>query len=124
MEKKFGISIRGFGKGINVTSKSIVLISVVGKDINGFVYHDYWINEGVYSYSGEGKYGDQKFEKGNLALRNAAIDGKDIHLLVKFSSKEYYYQGVFGLIDYKFETEKDAGGNPRKEIKFIIRRDD
>ena len=100
------------------------MISVVKENNDGFVYQDCWVDEGVYSYSGEGKKGDQKFEKGNLALKNAGITGKDIYLLVKFSTDEYYDKGKFGLIDYRFEIEKDADGNPRKEIKFIIRRDD
>lgn len=124
VERKYGVNLGFYTRGINVTSKNIVLISVVKKNNDGFVYHDCWVDEGVYSYSGEGKYGDQKFEKGNLALKNAGITGKDIYLLVKFSTDEYYDKGKFGLIDYRFEIEKDADGNPRKEIKFIIRRDD
>ncbi len=124
VERKYGVNLGFYTRGINVTSKNIVLISVVKRNNDGFVYHDCWVDEGVYSYSGEGKYGDQKFEKGNLALKNAGITGKDIYLLVKFSTDEYYDKGKLGLIDYRFEIEKDADGNPRKEIKFIIRRDD
>ena len=124
VERKYAVNSGFYTRGINVTSKNIVLISVVKENNDGFVYHDCWVDEGVYSYSGEGKKGDQKFEKGNLALKNAGITGKDIYLLVKFSTDEYYDKGKFGLIDYRFEIEKDADGNPRKEIKFILRRDD
>lgn len=58
VEKQFGIKIAGFGRGINRTASTIVLISSVGKKKNGFVYHDHWTNEGDYIYSGEGKNGD------------------------------------------------------------------
>lgn len=50
--------------------------------------------EGDYIYSGEGKSGDQSMTRGNLAIKNAAADGKALHLFVKFSPREYYYQGV------------------------------
>ena len=124
VERKYGVNLGFYTRGINVSSKNIVLVSVVNRNNEGFVYHDCWIDEGVYSYSGEGRSGDQKFERGNLALKNAGITGKDIYLLVKFSTDEYYDKGKFGLIDYKYENEKDADGNLRKEIKFILRRDD
>ena len=124
VERKYGVNLGYYTRGINVSSKNIVLVSVVNRNNEGFVYHDCWIDEGVYSYSGEGRSGDQKFERGNLALKNAGITGKDIYLLVKFSTDEYYDKGKFGLIDYKYENEKDADGNLRKEIKFILRRDD
>ena len=124
VERKYGVNLGCYTRGINVTSKNIVLISVVNKNSEGFVYHDCWIDEDVYSYSGEGRIGDQKFECGNLALKNAGITGKDIYLLVKFSTDEYYDKGKFGLIDYRYENEEDADGDIRKEIKFILRRDD
>jgi 5-methylcytosine-specific restriction protein A len=72
-------------------------------------------------YSGEGKLGNQTLTKGNLAIKNAASDGKEIHLFVKFSPQEYYYQGVFELVDYTYEDDYDANGNIRKEYKFRLR---
>ena len=60
--------------------------------------------------------------KGNLAIRDAAKSGKEIHLFVKLSSKEYYYQGVFELADYAYEDEKDEDGNVRKEYKFRLKK--
>ena len=60
--------------------------------------------------------------KGNLAIRDAARNGKKIHLFVKFSPQEYYYQGIFELIDYTYEDEKDEDGNIRKEYKFRLKK--
>lgn len=34
------------------------------------------------------------------------MDGKEIHLFVKFSPKDYYYQGKFELVSYTYEDEK------------------
>lgn len=122
VEEQFGIKIAGFGRGINRTASTVVLISSVDKRKGGFVYHDHWTTEGDYIYSGEGKTGDQQLTLGNKAIVDAQKDGKKIHLFVKFSPQEYYYQGVFSLVDYTYENDKDETGNVRKEYKFRLRK--
>ena len=122
VEDQFGIRISGFGRGINPTDRTVVLISSIGKASGKFVYHDKWTADGDYLYSGEGKTGDQTLSKGNLAIRDAARNGKKIHLFVKFSPQEYYYQGIFELVDYTYEDEKDEDGDIRKEYKFRLRK--
>ena len=122
VEDQFGIHISGFGRGINPTDSTVVLISSIGKASGNFVYHDKWTADGDYLYSGEGKTGDQTMTKGNLAIRDAAHNRKKIHLFVKFSPQEYYYQGIFDLVDYTYEDEKDEDGNIRKEYKFRLRK--
>ena len=122
VEKQFDIKIKGFGRGINVTQSKIVLISSVDINKTNFVYHDHWTEDGDYIFSGEGKYGDQQMSKGNWAIKNAKYAGKEIHLFIKFSSQEYYYQGKFSLVDVAYEDDKDANGNPRKEYKFRLRK--
>lgn len=122
VEEEFNIKISGFGRGINITPSTIVLISSIGMQKSKFVYHDRWTTDGDYIYSGEGKTGDQPMTAGNKAISNAATEGKDIHLFVKFSSKEYYYQGVFELVDFTYENDKDEVGNVRKEYKFRLRK--
>lgn len=122
VEDQFGIRISGFGRGINPTDNTVVLISSIGKASGIFVYHDKWTADGDYLYSGEGKTGNQTMTKGNLAIRDAKQNGKGIHLFVKFSPQEYYYQGIFELVDYTYEDEKDEDGNIRKEYKFRLRK--
>ncbi|SHE47922.1 hypothetical protein [Lactonifactor longoviformis] len=122
VEEQFGIKIAGFGRGINRTSSTVVLISSVDKKKAGFVYHDHWTSDGDYMYSGEGKTGHQQMTIGNRAIVDAERDGKIIHLFVKFSPQEYYYQGVFSLVNYTYEDDKDESGNVRKEYKFRLRK--
>lgn len=122
VEKQFGINIAGFGRGINPTSSTVVLISSIGKSSGKFVYHDKWTENGDYLYSGEGRTGNQTMTKGNLAIKNADSDGKKIHLFVKFSPQEYYYQGIFNLVDFTYEDEQDENGITRKEYKFLLRK--
>lgn len=121
VEGSFGIKLGvSGGKDINSTEMNVVLISPVSKIGGKFVYHDRWTAEGDYIYSGEGKTGDQTMTGGNLAIKNAAEERKDIHLFVKFSPTEYYYQGIFVLADYTLEEEKDENGNSRMEYKFRL----
>ena len=122
IEEQFGIKIAGFGRGINRTSSTVVLISSIDRKKSDFVYHDHWTTDGDYMYSGEGKTGDQQMTLGNKAIVNAQSDGKEIHLFVKFSPQEYYYQGIFSLVDYTYEDDKDETGNVRKEYKFRLRK--
>ena len=122
VEDQFGINIAGFGRGINPTATTVVLISSIGTSRGKFVYHDKWTEDGDYLYSGEGRTGDQTMTKGNLAIKNAEHDNKAIHLFVKFSPQEYYYQGVFTLVNYSYEDEQDESGNVRKEYKFRLRK--
>jgi len=122
VEKQFGIKIAGFGRGINRTQSTVVLISSIDKKKTGFVYHDHWTPDGDYMYSGEGKTGDQQMTLGNKAIVDAERDGKAIHLFVKFSPEEYYYQGIFSLVNYTYEDDKDEDGNVRKEYKFRLRK--
>lgn len=124
VEEQFGIKIKGFGRGINVTSTAVILISSIRKTDGNFVYHDRWTEDGDYLYSGEGKRGDQSMSKGNLAILNAEIEKKSIHLFVKFSPQEYYYQGVFKLKDYVYENDIDINNDLRKEYKFRLRKVD
>lgn len=122
VESAFKIKISGFGRGINITPSSIVLISRIEKKSDYFVYHDHWTEDGDYIYSGEGKTGDQKFSRGNKAIVDAEYYGKEIHLFVKFSSTQYYYQGKFKLVDYTYENDLDENGLLRKEYKFQLRK--
>ncbi len=121
VEGSFGIRIGiSGGKDINSTEMNVVLISSVNKIGGKFVYRDRWTAEGDYIYSGEGKTGDQTMTGGNLAIKTAAEERKDIHLFVKFSPTEYYYQGIFKLGDYTLEEGKDENGNSRMEYKFRL----
>ena len=124
VEEQFKIKLTGFGKGINTSrwNPNIILISVISKHNGFFVYHDHWTPEGDYIYSGEGKNGDQVLNRGNLAIINAKNEQKTIHLFVKFSPQEYFYQGIFELIDYTYENDFGADNQIRKEYKFRLRK--
>ena len=37
-------------------------------------------------------------------------------------AQEYYFQGIFSLVNYAYEDDKDEEGNIRKEYKFRLRK--
>ena len=121
VEKKHGINIAGFGRGINVCDDEIVLISNVRANGQGFIYHEKWDDNGDYLYIGEGSEGDQVLNARNMAIVNSSNDNKKIILYVKFSPSEYYYQGVFKFIEYKYIN--DESSYPIRNVyQFRLRR--
>lgn len=122
VEAQFGIRISGFGRGINPTADKVILISSINKAAGNFVYHDRWTDDGDYIFSGEGRVGDQNLTARNKEIIDAERNGKVIHLIIKFSHEEYYYQGIFKLVGYTYEDDLDEEGNTRKEYKFRLRK--
>lgn len=56
--------------------------------------------------------------RGNLSIKNAAADGKALHLFVKFSPREYYYQGVFEVVEENYVSEMDEMALKEWNISF------
>ncbi|HJA95082.1 MAG TPA: hypothetical protein H9663_01420 [Firmicutes bacterium] len=114
-------------RGIYVTATEIIAISVVNTDPDYYVYHDRWLQSGVYLFSGEGKSGDQKETANNRALLNAGYEQKPVRLLI-FDYKEYrmtkeviyYDQGFYQVKDYTYELDYGEDKKKRKEYKFKL----
>jgi 5-methylcytosine-specific restriction protein A len=51
-----------------------------GESGEQYGYEDGWDDNGVFLYTGEGQKGDMEFIGGNRAIRDHALEGKDIHL--------------------------------------------
>ncbi|GAA0970226.1 hypothetical protein GCM10009555_018780 [Acrocarpospora macrocephala] len=87
-------------------------------------YFDGWMPDGLFHYSGEGQYGDQRMISGNASILNHQKEGRALHV----------FQGARGTITYlgRFEVynkdpwyEADApesGGGPlRRVIVFRLK---
>ena len=62
----------------------MVFTGETGKE---YGYQDEWSEDELFLYTGEGQLGDMSFVRGNLAIRDHADNGKDLHLF------EYVRQG-------------------------------
>jgi len=85
-------------------------------------YEDGWDNPYIFTYTGEGQFGDMSFTRGNLALREHLNQGKRVFLfsavgggLVRFISELEFFDAGY------FETP-DREGNKRQGIKFFFKR--
>lgn len=116
---------RGQQQGGISTPVSIPDILVFTDPVSGAKYgYDKFegvTREGSYSYTGEGQYGPQTFVRGNLALRDAAANGRTIRLFTTKGTLATYV-GAFttGEPTYRIETIPDLDGEPRSGIIFNL----
>ena len=128
VEQKYGIFIKGPGKGINYTNDNIILISKLDKTDGKIFHNDHFTLDGNYIYTGEGANGDQRMTGGNKELRDSIKNGKPIHLFITLPNKinssvrDYFYQGVFTVIS--IDTVKSLGHDnvSRNSYQFTLQR--
>jgi len=77
--------------------------------------------DGSYSYTGEGQYGDQQFVRGNKAIRDSSRTGKRIRLF-RTKGRHATYVGEFATSSppYALEQIPDFTGIPRRGIVFTL----
>lgn len=91
-------------------------------------YEDIWVSETEFEYSGQGRRGDQTFDRStqngraNDDLRNHEEYGKEVHLFEKSAedSSIVVYLGELEYVDDDFKQRRDADGNYRDEIRFEL----
>lgn len=84
------------------------------------VGHDGW-SEGVFLYVGEGQRGNMQFVRGNKAIRDHAIDGKELLLFEALKrSGAYRYAGKFACAGWHMRNARDADGTARRVIVFEL----
>ena len=89
LHKQFGGQQQG---GISTPSRHPIVLLFTGEAGEQHGYRDGWSNDGVFLYTGEGQHGDMQFSRGNLAIRDHAQQGRDLHLFeyVKADGKDWF----------------------------------
>jgi hypothetical protein len=104
--------------------RHIVLITVLQKTPEESTRNPY--NDRVEGdflfYTGEGRVGDQKMERGNLALKRQLDDGYPIFVFEKKGPGRYMFLGQYTVSAVKKETQPDVKGLERKVFLFKLRR--
>ncbi|HEX5003258.1 MAG TPA: HNH endonuclease [Bacteroidia bacterium] len=85
-------------------------------------YKDYWDNDKVFSYTGEGQSGDMRFVKGNLALRDHLQAGKRVFLFKYVASGFVEFESELEGFDYDYFETPDTAGDMRLGIRFFFKR--
>jgi 5-methylcytosine-specific restriction enzyme A len=83
-------------------------------------YADEWSRDGTFRYFGEAQKGDMTLTKGNKAIANHAVDGKDLLLFDMLSAGRVRSRGPFNCAGYSFEDGSDRSGNIRRAIVFHL----
>jgi len=109
--------------GISTPADHPVIILFTGESGKGHGYDDFWDDDGIFHYVGEGQRGDMEFKAGNEKLARHREDGKDVLLFQALGkSKPCRYVGQFTLEDtYQKEGVRDTDANLRRIIVFKLR---
>jgi 5-methylcytosine-specific restriction enzyme A len=92
-----------------------------GESGEQYGYWDGWDDNGVFLYTGEGQQGDMAFVRGNRAIRDHTLDGKDLHLFHALGKGEgYRYAGRFACPTWEFREGVDVNGDKRQVIVFHL----
>lgn len=109
--------------GISTPIASPFVILFTGEAGQQHGYHDFWDDDGVLHYYGEGQRGDMKFSGGNLAIREHMSNGKRLLLFQMMGhGRPCRFLGEFRLLNaYEQSAIPDTGGDLRKALVFLLK---
>jgi hypothetical protein len=87
----------------------------------GYDEHEGLREDGMFSYTGEGRVGDQEMTRGNLAILNSSADGKALRLF-RTHGTDATYVGQFTLGDppYREHKIRDEKNDLRRGYLFNL----
>lgn len=119
LHAKFGGQGQG---GISTPARFPFIMIFTGDSGTEFGYRDGWQNDGSFYYTGEGQEGDMRFIKGNKAIRDHVLDGKDLHLFEYVRTGYVKYIGQMQHVGHHTRRSHDGKGQDREAIVFEIIR--
>ena len=109
--------------GISPCAEHPYIFIFSGESGEQYGYHDEWLNDSVFHYTGEGKLGDMSFVRGNLALRDHLANGKRVFLFKSAKTRSHVeFQAEVQLFDVDYFQGVDESGELRVAIKFFFSR--
>ena len=107
--------------GISTPQEHPIVLLISGEEGAAFGYDDEELEDGTLLYFGEGQVGDMSFVRGNLAVRDHAALGKELHLFAKERSGYVQYRGQYDCVGFEWrEGVRDRDDNPRRAILFRL----
>lgn len=107
--------------GICPSAKNPYIFIFSGATGGQYGYKDGWLNEEVYSYTGEGQHGNMEFTRGNLALKDSLLNKKRIFLFEYVARGMVRYLHEMKLLDFDYFQTEDLAGGMRIGIKFFFK---
>jgi hypothetical protein len=88
--------------------------------LHGYLY-DGWHRDGLFHYTGEGQFGDQRMVQGNRAIRDHEDEGRELHVFDS-SKGTATYMGRFEYVSHYTADAPETGDGPmRSVIVFRLR---
>lgn len=109
--------------GISTPKEHPLVIAFTGEAGVSHGYHDFWDDDEVFHYFGEGQVGDMKYVAGNRAIGEHVKDGKTLVVFQMMGKgRPYRYLGRFMCqSSYVQPGTPDREGQPRSAIVFRLR---
>ncbi|MEM3579920.1 MAG: YDG/SRA domain-containing protein [Candidatus Bathyarchaeia archaeon] len=104
--------------------RHIVLITVLHKTPEESLrnpYHDR-LEDDALLYTGEGRVGNQKMERGNLALKRQMTEGYPIFVFEKKSPGKYVFLGQYNVSSVHVEIQPDIRGQKREVFVYKLKK--
>ena len=117
LHEKYGGQRQG---GISTPFRQNFIMLFTGKTGQQYGYNDGWSKEGIFSYAGEGQSGDMSFSRGNLAIREHAVNSKDLHLFEYVRPGYVRYMRQMICTGFHELRGLDKDGNDRRVIIFEL----
>src|SRR5215472_1899435 len=107
--------------GISTPASAPIIFLFSGESGEQYGYKDGWTKENVFLYTGEGQDGDMAFKGGNKAVKDHAVNGKDLLVFEALGKGQgYRFLGVFCCTSWEYRKAPDAKGVQRQVIVFHL----
>jgi 5-methylcytosine-specific restriction enzyme A len=108
--------------GISTPRDHPYIFAFTGEVGRAHGYHDYWDEDGLFHYFGEGQSGDMTYTGGNRAILRHAVDGKRLFVFQMLGrGKPYRFLGEFNLVRAEeVFGSSNTSGETRKSIVFVL----
>jgi 5-methylcytosine-specific restriction enzyme A len=106
--------------GISTPSKHGVVFLFTGPSGKQHGYRDFWNDDGLFHYTGEGQSGDMDLVRGNRAIYEHEEDKKSLLLFENVSRGHVGYLGEMRYVEHYFTDGPDTDGHTRRLIVFVL----
>jgi 5-methylcytosine-specific restriction enzyme A len=106
--------------GISTPSKHGVIFLFTGPSGTQHGYRDFWTDDDLFHYTGEGQSGDMGLVRGNRAIYEHEKNGKSLLLFEKVSKGHVGYLGEMRYVEHYFSDGRDTEGHSRRLIVFVL----
>lgn len=114
-----GIRYKG---SLRTRIQQVVLIAAFQKSTEDFKqnpYVDRKVGDRLF-YTGEGRFGNQKMAKGNLALKRQIEEKYPLYVFEKKSPGRYAFLGRYNVLNVRKDVQADAEGREREVFIFEL----